>query len=69
MVLNEAPRQGSFASCLASQIGEAAFDWLDAPVVALGMQHTPIPFSPALEKELIPDAELLKAAVREQLDL
>ena len=69
VVLNEAPRQGSFAACLASEIGEAAFDWLDAPVVALGMQHTPIPFSPALEKELIPNAELLKAAVREQLDL
>jgi 2-oxoisovalerate dehydrogenase E1 component len=69
VVLNEAPRQGSFAACLASEIGEAAFDWLDAPVVALGMQHTPIPFSPALEKELIPNADLLKAAVREQLDL
>ncbi len=69
VVLNEAPRQGSFAACLAGQIGEAAFDWLDAPVVALGMRHTPIPFSPALEKELIPNAELLKDTVREQLDL
>ena len=67
--MNEAPRQGSFAACLAAQIGETAFDWLDAPVVALGMQHTPIPFSPALEKELIPNAELLKETVREQLDL
>jgi 2-oxoisovalerate dehydrogenase E1 component len=64
VVFNEAPRQGSFAADLAAQIGQVAFDWLDAPVLAIGMPHVPIPFSPALETPLIPDAARLVSEVR-----
>ena len=69
VVFNEAPCQGSFAADLSSQINKTTFDWLDAPVVAIGMQHTPIPFSPSLEKELIPNASRLISTVRDLLGI
>ena len=67
VVFNEAPCRGSFAADLAAQINEAAFDWLDAPALAVGMPQVPIPFSPVLEKELIPKAARLVSVVRELL--
>lgn len=67
IVFNEAPRRGSVAADLAAQVGEAAFDWLDAPVLAVGMPHVPIPFSPILEEQLIPNAETLVSEVRQLL--
>ena len=67
IIFNEAPSRGSFASDVAAQISEAAFDFLDAPVIVVGMPQAPIPFSPALERELLPSAATLKRAVREMV--
>jgi pyruvate/2-oxoglutarate/acetoin dehydrogenase E1 component len=36
-------------------------------VMAIGMPHVPIPFSPPLEKSLLPNASRLVSAVHELL--
>jgi pyruvate/2-oxoglutarate/acetoin dehydrogenase E1 component len=48
---------------LAARIYEGAFDYLDAPVERLASQEVVIPFSPALEPEVLPKPELVRAAV------
>jgi 2-oxoisovalerate dehydrogenase E1 component len=67
VIFNEATSRGSFASDVAAQIGEAAFDVLDAPVMVVGMPPTPIPFSPALEREIVPSATTLIRAIKSML--
>jgi pyruvate/2-oxoglutarate/acetoin dehydrogenase E1 component len=52
---------------IAATIAEAAFDWLDAPVMRLGAANVPIPFSKSLEPLVLPDAQELAATVTELL--
>lgn len=59
LVLHEAPLTGGFGGEIASTIGEAAFDALDAPVMRLGGLDTPIPFAKALEEHFMPRARLV----------
>lgn len=66
LVLHEAPRTGGFGGELAAEIGEMAFEWLDAPVRRLGALDTPVPFSPALEALHSP-ADRLAQAVEDLL--
>jgi 2-oxoisovalerate dehydrogenase E1 component len=59
-----------FAPCsVASEIAAAAaaegFDDLDAPVRRLHGAFAPVPYSPPLEKMLVPDADAIARAVRE----
>ena len=60
----------TFAPCaigaeISSQVMERAFGDLDAPVRRLNGVHTPIPYSPALEKALVPHVEDIVRSVRE----
>ena len=66
LVLHEAPTTGGFGGEIAASLSQAAFEWLDAPVVRLGALDTPIPFSKALEEIFSPKARLV-AALRELL--
>jgi 2-oxoisovalerate dehydrogenase E1 component len=52
---------------IAAQVMERGFDDLDAPVRRLNGAHVPIPFSPPLEKSIIPDANAVVTAIRELL--
>jgi pyruvate/2-oxoglutarate/acetoin dehydrogenase E1 component len=52
---------------IAATIAEAAFDWLDAPVMRLGAANVPIPFSKSLEPLVLTDAQELAATVTELL--
>jgi pyruvate/2-oxoglutarate/acetoin dehydrogenase E1 component len=65
MVITDAPVFGSIASEVAAGIGEACFEWLDAPVRRVGAGHAPIPHSPPLVDALIPDESSVLAAARE----
>jgi pyruvate/2-oxoglutarate/acetoin dehydrogenase E1 component len=67
MVVHEAVRFGGFGAEIAAQIQEHAFDWLDAPVARVGAPFSPVPFSPALEKHYVPNAERIVSSAREQL--
>ncbi len=69
LVLHEAIRFGGLGAEIAAQIGELAFDYLDAPVARVGAPFSPAPYSPALERLYQPNAERLVAAVRHILSL
>jgi acetoin:2,6-dichlorophenolindophenol oxidoreductase subunit beta len=64
LVVHEAVRFGGIGAEIASEIQESAFDHLDAPVGRLGAPFTPVPFSPALEANYVPDAARIEEAVR-----
>jgi len=50
---------------IAAAIAEHAFDWLDCPVLRLGAENLPVPFSKTLEPLFLPDsARIAAAAVR-----
>lgn len=69
MIVHEAVRFGGFGAEIAAQIQEIAFDYLDAPVARVGAPFSPVPFSPALEKVYVPDADRIVATARAQLGL
>jgi pyruvate dehydrogenase E1 component beta subunit len=67
LVAHEAVRFGGIGAEFAAQIQEEAFDYLDAPVGRVGAPFSPVPFSPALEKLYIPDANRIAGEVRRLL--
>jgi pyruvate/2-oxoglutarate/acetoin dehydrogenase E1 component len=50
---------------IAASVAEEALDYLDAPIKRLAEPDTPIPFSPSLERSVIPDEKTIINAVRE----
>lgn len=65
VILQEAVAQCSFASEVAALVAEEALDCLDAPIRRVTALDTPMPFSPKLERFVVPSEERLIAAVRE----
>ncbi len=64
LVLTEEQLTNSFAQALASRIGDACFEQLDAPVRTLGSQDMPaIPLNSTLEATMIPSAEKVAVAL------
>ncbi len=53
---------------IAATIQEHAFDWLDAPVLRVGLAEVPMPYSKVLEQAAIPDADRVIEAVRRTLE-
>lgn len=64
LVLHEDTRTGGFGAEIAATIAEKAFEDLDAPVLRLAAPDTPVPFSPPLEREFIPQVEDVVSALR-----
>ncbi len=67
IVTDEEVRRGGSSAEIASAIAEECFDALDAPVKRVAAADVPMPFSPALEKLVVPNADSLVSAVRELL--
>lgn len=67
MVVHEAVRFGGIGGEIAAQLQEEAFDYLDAPIARVGAPFSPVPFSPALEKHYVPNADRIVAEARKQL--
>jgi 2-oxoisovalerate dehydrogenase E1 component len=62
----------SFAPCgigaeIVAQIADAGFDSLDAPIRRLNGSFSPTPYSPTLEREVVPQMECIVKAIRELL--
>ncbi|WP_131746991.1 alpha-ketoacid dehydrogenase subunit beta [Frankia sp. Cppng1_Ct_nod] len=68
LVVHEAVRFGGIGAEIAAQVQEAAFDYLDAPVLRLGAPFTPVPFSPVLERAYIPDRTRIADGCRRLLE-
>ena len=65
VICHEAWTFGGFGAEISSQINEHLFGELAAPVLRVGAGSAPIPFSPPLERELVPEAsEVVEAVLR-----
>ncbi len=62
--VTEAYKTGSFISELFTLVNEAAFDYLDAPMVRVAAADVPVPMSEPLEAATIPSTEQIVAAIR-----
>jgi len=60
-------KTGGVGAEIAASIAERAIDYLDAPIVRIAAPDIPIPFSPALEQEYMPDKEKIVEAVKSLL--
>jgi len=69
VVVHEAVRFGGLGAEIAAQVQEAAFDYLDAPVGRVAAPFTPVPFSPVLEAEYVPNAGRIATGIRQTLGL
>ncbi|MBA2636920.1 MAG: alpha-ketoacid dehydrogenase subunit beta [Solirubrobacterales bacterium] len=68
VVAHEASRPCGFGAEVAALIAEEAFEDLDGPVIRVTAAATPVPFSPPLERAVLPQVEDLKEACRRLLD-
>lgn len=55
VVVTEEVKRGAWSGELAADIAEDIFDVLEAPIKRIGSLNTPIPFSPPLEKYVVPN--------------
>lgn len=67
VVCHEAWTAGGFGSEVAARIAEELFDELEAPVARVGARRAHIPFSPPLERAVVPQHEEIVEAVRRVL--
>jgi pyruvate/2-oxoglutarate/acetoin dehydrogenase E1 component len=67
LIAHEATRSCGVGAEVASLIAAEAFEDLDAPVRRLTAADVPIPFSPPLEAEVLPQLDDMKEACRELL--
>ena len=65
IVLYEDTRTGGFGAEISARIMEELFETLDAPVRRVATLDCPIPFSPVLEQEVLPQVDDVVTAVRE----
>ncbi|HEY3405227.1 MAG TPA: thiamine pyrophosphate-dependent enzyme [Ohtaekwangia sp.] len=67
-VLTEEPLMNSFAESLAGRISKECFQYLDAPVWALGSVNLPaVPLQVDLERMMLPNAEKVHVALKDLL--
>jgi acetoin:2,6-dichlorophenolindophenol oxidoreductase subunit beta len=64
VVADPANRTCGAAAEISAMVAEKAFDSLKAPILRVTTPDTHIPFSPALEKQLYPNADTIADAVR-----
>ncbi len=69
IVVEEAWRTGGFAGEIASAVQEAAFDFLDGPVLRVGGLDVPAPYSGPLEAATIPDADRVIREIKHNFGL
>jgi pyruvate/2-oxoglutarate/acetoin dehydrogenase E1 component len=65
VIVSEDCRTGGTSAEISAVLAEEALDYLDAPIKRVAEPDTPIPFSPPLEKFVIPDDEAIIRAVKE----
>ena len=64
MVVHEAVREFGIGAEISSEINEAFFGKLKAPVKRLGGAYSPVPFSKPLETAYAPSRDTIAAAIR-----
>ena len=64
LIVHEVVEFGGIGAEISSQIREAAFDYLDAPVSRLAAPFAPVPYAPVLENAYMPDAARIASRAR-----
>lgn len=67
VIVSEDCKTAGVSSEIAAIVAEEAVDYLDAPIKRVTALDTPIPFSPTLERYVIPNEEAISSAIREVL--
>ena len=67
LVVDEAYGPCSLAAEIVAQVADAGFDDLDAPIRRLNGAFTPTPYSPSLEKVVVPQTEDIRRAIESLL--
>ena len=67
LIAHEDKVHGGFGGEVASQIQEAVFPWLDAPIGRVGSTFTPVGFNRILERAVLPNTEKVLEAARKVL--
>jgi 2-oxoisovalerate dehydrogenase E1 component len=65
LIVDEAYAPCSIGAEIAAQIADAGFDDLDAPIRRINGLFTPTPYSPSLEKAVVPSADEVLNAIRD----
>lgn len=65
VIVDEDNPRCSAATDIAALVADKGFDTLDAPIKRVTAPHTPVPFSPPLERFYVPGPEGIADAVRE----
>jgi acetoin:2,6-dichlorophenolindophenol oxidoreductase subunit beta len=68
VVIDESHPRCNLATDIAAFVGQKAFADLKAPVTMVSAQHTPVPFSDALEDLYIPNPARVKSVTKEVLE-
>jgi pyruvate/2-oxoglutarate/acetoin dehydrogenase E1 component len=68
VIAHEACVTGGVGAEIASQVAYRALDYLAAPIERIGAKDSPIPFSPILEREILPDDQDIIHAVYRTMD-
>jgi pyruvate dehydrogenase E1 component beta subunit len=63
LIVEENHERGGWGAQLTADVSREAFGYLDQPVQRLATPDVPIPFSPPLEEQLIPDEQRIRAAI------
>ncbi len=67
LIVHEAPKTAGAGAEIAAQVSELAFEYLDTPIIRVCGKDTPIPFSPVLERFVMPQVEDIAGGVRRLL--
>ncbi|WP_309493312.1 alpha-ketoacid dehydrogenase subunit beta [Candidatus Hecatella orcuttiae] len=60
-------KTGGIGAEIAASVMEEAFDYLDAPILRVASPDMPVPFSPSLEREYMPNSDKIVQAARKLL--
>jgi acetoin:2,6-dichlorophenolindophenol oxidoreductase subunit beta len=67
VMVDQSAGYGGVSAEIAASLQEAAFDYLDAPILRVHAPHSPAPQSPPLLAAYLPDSAAVERAVRAQL--
>ena len=65
LIIDEACAPCSLGAEIAAQVADAGFNDLDAPIRRLNGAFAPVPYSPPLEKALVPDVDAITRSIRD----
>jgi len=67
LIVHEACKTGGFGAEIAAMVAKEAFGYLDAPIERIAAPDIPVPVSPTLEDQYIPQKEEIVATVKKMV--